>query len=86
VTVLVELLLLRSTEADLHEAEAAIDRLAAAPTEPGFIVYEVALLRLRALLARSRGDHASYRQFAIRYRKMAARCGYEGHMATAEAM
>jgi adenylate cyclase len=86
VTVLVELLLLRKTEADLQEAQSAIDRLAAAPTEPGFIVYDVALLRLRALLARSRGDHAGYRQFTIRYREMAARCGYEGHMATAEAM
>ncbi|HEY1841543.1 MAG TPA: adenylate/guanylate cyclase domain-containing protein, partial [Mycobacterium sp.] len=60
VTVLVESLLARGTEADLQEAQAAIDRLAAVPTEPGFMVYQVALLGLRALLARARGEAAGY--------------------------
>jgi adenylate cyclase len=46
----------------------------------------VALLRLRALLARSRGDNARYRDFADRYRERATSLGLEGHMATAEAM
>ncbi|MFZ0907573.1 MAG: hypothetical protein WAN71_27605 [Mycobacterium sp.] len=86
VTALVESLLARGTDADLQEAQAAVDRLAAVPTEPGFIVFEVALLRLRALLARARGDQGGYRDFADRYRERATSLGLEGHMATAEAM
>ena len=86
VTVLVESLLARGTEADMREAQAAIDRLAAAPTEPGFMVHEVALLGLRALLARARGEAVSYREFADRYRQMATSLGYEGHTATAATM
>ena len=60
-TVLVESLVRRGTETDLQEAQAAIDQLAAVPTEPGFVLYEVALGRLRALLARAHGDEAAYR-------------------------
>jgi adenylate cyclase len=86
VTVLVEALLARGTDADLQEAQAAVDRLAAVPTESGFILFEVALLRLRALLARSHGDNAGYRDFADQYRLRATSLGLEGHMATAEAM
>ncbi|HEY1841498.1 MAG TPA: hypothetical protein VGG53_15000, partial [Mycobacterium sp.] len=71
---------------DLQEAQAAIDRLAAVPTEPGFMVYQVALLGLRALLARARGEAAGYRDFADRYRQLATSLGYEGHTATAAAM
>jgi adenylate cyclase len=56
------------------------------PTEPGIVVYEVALLRLRALLARARGEEAEYRQFVERYRAMANEIGFEGHIAKAEAM
>ena len=55
-TVLAESLLRRGTEQDLQEAQTAIDRLAACPTDPGFVLYELPLLRLRALLARARGD------------------------------
>lgn len=43
---LVEALLQRGTSADLNEAQAAIDRLAAEPTCPGFVLFEVPLLRL----------------------------------------
>jgi adenylate cyclase len=56
------------------------------PTESGFILFDVALLRLRALLARSRGDNARYRDFADKYRARATSLGLEGHIATAEAM
>lgn len=70
-TVLVESLLHRGTETDLGEAQAAIDQLAAVPTEPGFVLYEVPLGRLRALLARAHGDEAAYRGLADRYRAMA---------------
>jgi len=64
----------------------AIDRLAAVPTDPGFVLHEIWLLRLRALLARARGDEASYREFRDRYRARAKEVGFEGHMALAEAM
>ncbi|MGO9655151.1 adenylate/guanylate cyclase domain-containing protein [Mycobacterium sp.] len=84
--VLVESLLQRGTSADLKEAQAAIDRLAAVPTDPGFVLFEVPLLRLRALLARARGDAATYAQFRDRYRDMAKTLGFEGHIALAEAM
>ncbi len=63
---------------------AAIEQLGAVPTEPDFVLFDVALLRLRALLARARGDESSYRDFAQRYRETAAPHGFEGHMALAE--
>ncbi len=86
VTVLVETLLKRGTESDIMEAAAEINRLAAVPVEPGFVLYDVALLRLRALLARARGNEAAYRDFADQYRNMAASLGFEGHVAMAETM
>jgi adenylate cyclase len=86
VTALVEAALQRGTDADVREAQAAVERLAAVPTEPGYLLYEVQLLRLRALLARARGDEAGYRELVERYRAMATTCEFEGHMAMAEAM
>jgi adenylate cyclase len=86
VTALVETLLERGTNADKAEAQAAIERLAAMPVEPGFVLHDVTLLRLRALLARARGDDAAYRDFADRYRTMATSLGFEGHMAMADTM
>jgi len=86
VRVLAEALLQRGTSADLKEAQAAFDRLAAEPTDPGFVLFEVPLLRLRALLARAHGDAATYAQFRDRYRDMAKTLGFEGHIALAEAM
>jgi hypothetical protein len=83
---LVESLLARGTSADLKEAQAAIDRLAAEPTDPGFVLFEVPLLRLRALLARAHGDAEAYKQLRDRYRDMAKTLGFEGHVAWAEAM
>jgi adenylate cyclase len=47
-TVLVESLLQRGSAGDLTDAQAAIDRLAAVPTDPGFVLFEIPLLRLRA--------------------------------------
>ena len=60
--------------------------VAALPVDPGFVLHEVPLLRLRALLARARGDATAYAQFRDRYRKMATSLGFEGHMKWAEAM
>ena len=62
-TVLVEALLQRSGQGDLDDAQAAIDRLAAVPTDPGFVLHEITLLRLRALLAQARGDEVTTASF-----------------------
>ena len=71
---------------DVVEAEAAIERLAAAPADEGLVLRDVWLLRLRALLARAHGDEVRYREHRDRYRDMARTLGYEGHIAWAEAM
>jgi class 3 adenylate cyclase len=84
--ILVETLLDRRSEGDVAEAQAAIDRLANLPAAEGLAVRDVWILRLRALLARARGDDDSYRDFANRYRTMAESLGFDGHIAMAEAM
>ena len=84
--VLVEALLDRGGDGDVAEAEAAIERLAVAQTDPGFVLNEIWLLRLQALLARAHGDAAAYAHFRDRYRDMARTLGFEGHIAWAEAM
>jgi hypothetical protein len=84
--VLVETLLERGTDAELAEAHAAIERLAAARAEEGMAIREIWLLRLRALLARAHGDASAYEDFRDRYRDMAKTLGFEGHIAWAEAM
>jgi hypothetical protein len=84
--VLVETLLDRGAESDVAEAEAAIERLAAAPAEEGLVIREFWLLRLRALLARVKRDEVAYRDYRDRYRAMATELGFEGHVAWAEAM
>ena len=85
-TVLVEALLSRGSAADIKQAERAIDRLAAVPTEPGFVLHELPLLRLRALLARARDDEPGYQLFLERFRAQAADADFEGYLAQAEAM
>ena len=70
----------------MREAEAAIDRLAAAQSDEDLVIREMWLLRLRALLARAHGDDAGYRDHRDRYRAMATSLGFEGHIAWAEAM
>jgi hypothetical protein len=84
--VLVETLLERGAEGDLTEAQGAIDLLAKLPADQRSAMREITLLRLRALLARSRGDNVAYRDLADRYRAMAKSLGFEGHIAWAEAM
>jgi len=83
---LVEALLRRGSDGDLAEAQAAVDSLAAVRTDPGFVLNEIWLLRLRALLARAHGDETGYRDYRDRYRAMARSLGFEGHIAWAEAM
>jgi hypothetical protein len=84
--VLVETLLDRGADVDVAEAEAAVERLAAAPADEGLVMREIWLLRLRALLARAHGDAAAYADLRDRYRDMAKTLGFEGHIAWAEAM
>jgi class 3 adenylate cyclase len=84
--VLVETLLDRGADDDVAEAEAAIERLAEAPSGEGLAVRDIWLLRLRALLARARGDEVAYRDDRDRYCAMATSLGFEGHMKWAEAM
>ena len=84
--VLVATLLDRGGDADMVEAEAAIDRLAAAPADDGLAVRDIWLLRLRALLARAHGEDTAYHDYRDRYRAMARSLGFEGHMKWAEAM
>jgi class 3 adenylate cyclase len=84
--VLVETLLDRGTDGDTAEAEAAIERLAQAPTDDGLALRDIWLVRSRALLARVRGDAAAYAQFWDRYRDMAKSLDFQGHIAWAEAM
>jgi class 3 adenylate cyclase len=84
--VLVETLLGRGAEGDVAEAEGAIERLADAPADDGLAIGDIWLLRLRALLARARGDESAYGELVGRYRAMAESLGFEGHIAWAEAM
>jgi class 3 adenylate cyclase len=83
---LVQTLLERAANGDVAEAEAAIERLAAAPAEEDLVIRDIWLLRLRALLASAHGDDARYREYRDRYRDMAKTLGFEGHIGWAEAM
>jgi hypothetical protein len=84
--VLVEALLERGAEGDLAEAQEVIARLANLRADQGWAIPEITLLRLRALMARPRGDDVAYRNLMSRYRAMAESLGYEGHIAWAEVM
>jgi hypothetical protein len=83
---LVETLLEGGAGGDVQEADAAIDRLAAAQSDDALAIRDIWLLRLRALLALAHGDEAAYRDYWDRHRAMATSLGFEGHMEWAEAM
>jgi adenylate cyclase len=85
-TVFVEALLSRGSAADIEDAERAVQRLASVATEPGFVLHELPVLRLRALLARARGDEPGYQQFLQRFRAQAEEADFEGCLAQADAM
>ena len=87
-SVLVEALLQRSgTATSARGAKSAIDQLAAVSTDPGFVVHEISLLRLRALLARAREMRPLDRDYRDRYRAMGDMAlGFEGHTKWVEAM
>jgi hypothetical protein len=83
---LVETLLDRGTDDDIREAATAIERLAAAPAAERLAMRDIWVLRSRALLARTRGEHAAYADFRGRYHHMAKALGFEGHIDWVEAM
>lgn len=75
--VLVQLLVRRGSSGDQSEAQAAIDQLAGLPTDSGFVLHELPLLRSRALLAHARGDESSYRNFLEQHHAKAAAIGFD---------
>jgi adenylate cyclase len=83
---LVEALVQDGADRHLDEAEAALERLAAVPELHESAYCALVLLRLRALLARARGDEAGCRDFANRYLDLALSLGFEPHIAMAEDM
>ena len=76
-TILVESLLARGADGDLQKAQDAIDRLAEVPVDPGFVLHEIPLLRLRALIARAQGDDDACRELMDRFRAAAEAAGFE---------
>jgi adenylate cyclase len=78
--------LLGGTPDELHEAASEFDRLASVQVLRGYAIYEVTLLRLRALLAQARGDEVAHREFAAHYLKQAEELGFELHIAWAKAL
>jgi class 3 adenylate cyclase len=82
---LVDTLLQRGAHGDMAEAQDAIDWMASLAAESDSAMLTIALLRLRALLARARGD-GSYSDLLGQYRAMAESLGFEGHIAWAEEM
>jgi class 3 adenylate cyclase len=63
-----------------------IEQLAAVPTEPEFVLFTLPLLRLRALVARARGNEVVYGELRDQYAVMANRVRFRGHIALAAAM
>lgn len=80
---LVESLIQRRDDGDLEHAQSVMNQLSAMRTDPEYVLHDITLLRLRALMAAARGDDAGYRENRSRYRAMAERLGFEGHMAWA---
>lgn len=83
--VLVEVLLDNGTARDTSEAHAAVDRVASTMSDD-FVLGQIMLLRMRALLSRADGNVVAYRELVARYRAAAMSLGFEGHMAMADAM
>jgi adenylate cyclase len=50
-------------------------------SNPGFVLHELPLLKLQALLARANGDEAGYRKYANDYGALANSIDFQAHMA-----
>jgi adenylate cyclase len=82
-TALVESLLVRCADGDAAEAQVTIDRLAAAPVGPEYLLHELTALRLRGLVAQAHGDADAYQQFMEGFRARAAAAGFQPLVADA---
>jgi adenylate cyclase len=60
--------------------------MAALPSHIDPVGREISLLRLRALVARARGDESTYREHRDRYLAMSTSLGFEGHIVMATQM
>jgi hypothetical protein len=80
--VLAQTLLERGAHGDLAEAREAIDGVADLAAESDSAMVAIALLRMRALVARGGGHEDLW----SRYRAMAESLGFEGHVAWADSM
>ena len=70
----------------LVAARQAIDWLALVRPDQASAIRDVTLMRLRALLARAHGDDVGFRDLVNRYRHLAHRHGFDGHIDWSEAM
>jgi hypothetical protein len=86
VSVLVESLLRRGGDSAVKEATDAVTDLTTFAGGSDFVVFDVLVLRLRALIAGAHGDEIAHRKLVDRYRATAESLGYDGHIAMAEAM
>jgi len=87
VAAMVETLLGRGHQSDIEDAAAVLDDFAEEVSAAGtWASRDLTIQRLRAMLARARGDEAAYRELRDRYRATANDLGFEGHMAWAAAM
>ncbi len=85
-SVLAQTLLERGTQSDVAEAQHEIDRLTILCADQRSTMLEIALLRLRALVSRARGDDVASSELVSHYCAMAKSLGFEGHIAWAEEM
>ena len=76
----------RGAKHDLEEAQAAADRLAALPTDPGLVLKEIWLLRSRRCSRRRKTMMLRIDFIAIATERWPQNLGFEGHIAMAEAM
>lgn len=81
-----ESFLRRGRDGDLDQAQAAIEMLATVQTEPGFVLYDLALLRMRALIARACDDKEGHRASADKYFACAQALEFQGHLCVAHAL
>ena len=62
----------------MQEADQAVDRLAAVPTEPGFVFNDIQLVRMRAQLAKAHDDETGYRTYRTAIGRSRARLASRG--------
>lgn len=83
---LAETLLELGGEDDLAEAGQQAEWLADLGVLQESAIIDITVLRLRTLLARTRGDDVAFRDLLCRYRSMARSLGFDGHIVWSEAI